>query len=60
MRTLHPKRRTVGEHSELLPLIDAALEPVVGRGLMASIEVVDLLLDFRSRVVLETALGSPS
>jgi hypothetical protein len=58
MRTLEPDATTFEEPSPLLPAIDAALEQVMGRGLMASVEVVDLLLDLRSRVVLETALGS--
>jgi hypothetical protein len=58
MRTLEPTPTTFDEQSELLPAIDAALEQVVGRGLMAAVEVVDLLLDLRSRVVLEAALGS--
>jgi hypothetical protein len=57
MRTLEPNATTF-EQSPLLPAIDAALEQVVGRGLMASVEVVDLLLDLRSRIVLEAALGS--
>jgi hypothetical protein len=58
MRTLEPNATTFDEQLPLLPVIDAALEQVVGRGLMASVEVVDLLLDLRSRIVLETALGS--
>ena len=58
MRTLEPNATTFEEPSQLLPAVDAAVEQVVGRGLMASVEVVDLLLDLRSRIVLETALGS--
>ena len=58
MRTLETNATTFEEQSQLLPAIDAALEQVVGRGLMVSVEVVDLLLDLRSRIVLETALGS--
>ena len=57
MRTLEPNATTLDEQSRLLPAIDAALEQVVNRGLMASVEVVDLLLDLRSRIVLETAFG---
>jgi hypothetical protein len=58
MRTVEPNATTFDEQSQLLPAIDAALEDVVGRGPMASVEVLDLLLDLRSRIVLETALGS--
>jgi hypothetical protein len=47
---------TSDEQSPLLPQVDAALEQLVGRGLVSSIEVVDLLLDLRSRIVLEHAL----
>jgi hypothetical protein len=36
-------------------MVDAALQQMVGRGLVDSIEVVDLLLDLRSRMVLERA-----
>lgn len=57
MRTLEPNVTTFDEQSQLLPAIDAALKQIVGRGPMASAEVVDLLLDLRSRIVLETALG---
>jgi hypothetical protein len=42
--------------SELLSMVDAALQDMVGRGLVESIEVVDLLLDLRSRMVLERTL----
>jgi hypothetical protein len=38
-------------------MVDEALQQMVGRGLVESIEVVDLLLDLRSRMVLERASG---
>ena len=40
--------------SRLRPLIDEALLRFTGRGLVASSEVVDLLLDMRSQIVLKT------
>lgn len=56
MRTRKPNATTPAEPAPLLPMVDAALQQMVGRGLVESIEVVDLLLDLRSRVVLERAL----
>jgi len=38
-----------------LRLIDRALHDFAGRGLVSSLEVVDLLLDMRSAVVLDAA-----
>ena len=55
MRTREPVTTTPDEQSPLLPMVDAALQQMVGRGLVESIEVVDLLLDLRSRMVLERA-----
>jgi hypothetical protein len=43
--------------ADLLLMVDEALQQMVGRGLVESIEVVDLLLDLRSRMVLERASG---
>lgn len=43
--------------SELVSHVDTALQQMVGRGLVDSIEIVDLLLDLRSRIVLEHAFA---
>jgi hypothetical protein len=43
--------------SDLLSEVDTALQQMVGRGLVDSVEVVDLLLDLRSRMVLELAFA---
>ena len=56
MRTRKPNATTPAEPTPLLPMVDAALQQMVGRGLVESVEVIDLLLDLRSRMVLERAL----
>lgn len=43
--------------SGALRSIDRALRDLEGRRLLSSAEVVDLLLDLRSEVVLDTAVG---
>ena len=53
MRTREADAATPKDPTPLLPMVDAALQQMVGRGLVESIEVVDLLLDLRSRMVLE-------
>ena len=53
MRTRTPDATTPEDLTLLLPMVDTALQQMVGRGLVESMEVVDLLLDLRSRMVLE-------
>jgi hypothetical protein len=46
------------DQAELVTIIDEALERFAGRDLVASSEVVDLLLDLRSAVVSDAAIAA--
>jgi hypothetical protein len=46
------------DQAGLVTLIDEALERFAGRDLVASSEVVDLLLDLRSAVVSDAAIAA--
>jgi hypothetical protein len=59
-KRLEPNNRVLEDSAdpspEALRIIDRALRDVTGRRLVSAAEVVDLLLDLRSAIVLEASL----
>ena len=53
-----PPEEKADTSSVALQVIDRALRDVAARELLSSAEVVDLLLDVRSAISLDTALGA--